>query len=651
MKFVRFVAGVACADAEEAEPKRMALAASRLCAAHAGEGADVVLLSREEYRFNDVELSEVAPEKLAAQPLDGAQFMTEEDKDVALDCLSLMLRCENAERSINAVLERFDQYYQADRVYILTLSDQGQTITMLNEWVDSGKHSIQQSISGKRTSHFPVIARYATTVKPVVLSMREAQGGAPEGGRKDISWQYAIFPMEKSAGAERLLCLENPRRNIERTALLERLLPYLALERGKAAGGEDTASPLDRLYALPTMQNYMDVAYSMDSDHCRSLGALAMDIPNFADLKERRGYEFGTRFLLRISEALSDVFGRARLFHTREAEFIVLCADVTYETFLNQCARAKQLVGRKYTGLFRLGCTWSDGIFRGADLVNKARSIMKCTTADPSALNLREEERDEKLLPDSGPWAGAPGNGRFTIYLQPKVDMRTGMVVGAEALLRVLDAKGNLMNHGRLIEAMESEGTISRADYFVFDKVLATLSRWKDEGRPLLPVSSNFSRKTLLNPTALASVLAILSRYPEVGLDMVELEITETVGNFENSTFAELIKRFSGYGLRFSLDDFGSSYSNISMLSDLQFHSVKLDRSMIRNVTANQVSRMLVHDIAQICDSCGMLCIAEGVETQAQAKSLLEQGCNYAQGYLFGRPMSIEAFEKEYFQA
>ena len=144
-------------------------------------------------------------------------------------------------------------------------------------------------------------------------------------------------------------------------------------------------------------------------------------------------------------------------------------------------------------------------------------------------------------------------------------------------------------------------------------------------------------------------MLAILSRYPDVPQDMVELEITETGGGFENNTFSELIARFSGYGLSFSLDDLGSSYSNLSMLADLDFRSVKLDRSMTRNIATNRVSQMMVRDIAKICDSRGMLLIAEGVETQAQASALLANGCFYAQGYFYGRPMPVDEFEKKYF--
>ena len=649
MKLLRFVAGAVCVSTEKAGFARMQQVASRVCAVHEGEPADAVLLSEEEYRWDDVELGVLQPGVLASQTLEPTRLMTEEDKDVALDCLRIMLRSETQDASVNAVLERLGQYYHADRAYILVLGEQGQVVTMLNEWVKHDKHSIQQSISGKRVSGFPVIARYAATTVPVVLSMRQPPDEKSAGG--EVSWQYAIFPMEKLDGASQLLCIENPRRPIERTALLTELSPYLSRERTRRANAREALSPLDRLYALPNQQAYMDAAYAMDSDRYRSLGALAVDIPDFARLKEVRGYEYGMRFLLRISEVLMDVFGRSLLFHTREAEFVVLCADTTYEVFLNQCARAKQLVGRKYMGLFRLGCTWSDGIFRAPDLVAKARSIMKCampTDVLPAA-ELAGNDEWGALLPRDGAGRETGKGGQFAIYLQPKVDMRTGQLIGAEALARVLDKQGNLLPHGRVIEDMEKNGTISRLDYFVFDRVLSTLSRWKGQGYPLRAISSNFSRKTLLNPTALASVLAILSRYPDVTQSLVELEITETGGGFENNTFSELIGRFAGYGLQFSLDDFGSSYSNLSMLADLSFHSVKLDRSMVRSIATNSVSQMMVRDIAKICASRGMLLIAEGVETRAQADALTRDGCFYAQGYYYGRPMPVEAFEKKYF--
>lgn len=646
-QFLRFIAGVECRSMETADLEDMKCSVHKLCLLHESEAEDAVFFFDPalKYEWSDVELGEKNIKNMDSQPLEPTGIMTESEKDMVLDCMSLMLKSRSLDASIDGVLMNVGQYYQADRVYILALTEDRRLVTMLNEWVRKGKCSIQQSVSGKKTSSYPVIERYAKNPGPIFLSMREP---LPDGTGERVSWQYVILPMEKVGGLEQIFCIENPRRGVERTALLNKLIPYISSERNRFLGVHEKMSPLDRLYALPNYQDCMNTAYAVDSDMYSSLGVLAVDIPNFVHMKEQKGYEYGSHFLLRISEVLRDVFGSHFLFHTKESEFIIFCVNATYESFLNQCARAKHLIGRQYSGQFRIGCTWSNGIFKAADLMSKARSLMKCAGFSESPLIHLSENRETELK-ENRQVEAVPGNDRkLTIYLQPKVDMSTKELVGAEALVRVMDGNGKLLPHGQMIESMEKNGTIQELDYFVFDRMLETLSQWKKKGYALKPVSSNFSRNTLLNPSSLASVLAILSRYPEIPQELVELEITETAGDFENNTFSEMIRRFGEYGFQFSLDDFGSSYSSMSMLANLHFRSVKLDRSMIRSITVNQVSRTMVRDVIKICQECGMVCIAEGVETMAQAQTLLADGGRYAQGYYYGKPMPVEEFEKKY---
>ena len=490
-----------------------------------------------------------------------------------------------------------------------------------------------------------MIARYLKNPGPIFLAAKKDSENTV-GSQGDGLWQYAIMPMEKREDYEPLLCIENPKKRVEKTGLLEYLIPLLSRERERFLLHDRMASPLDRLYALPNLKTYLNVIYSLDSDMNSSLGVLTADIPGYTSIKAEQGYEYGNRFLLRLSEVLADVFGSSMLFHTREAEFVVLCTDVTYETFWNHCARVRQLMGKQYKGAFRMGFTWADGIFTARDLVQKARSIMQCS--DPSDSQETDQGGSGPLRQED--WMENRDSWQFTIYLQPKVDMLTGGLAGAEALVRVMDSQGNLLPHGRIIEEMENRGTIQQLDYFVFDRMVNTLHQWKEKGYRLVPMSSNFSRNTLLNPSSLASVLAILSRYPDIPENMLEMEITETAGDFESNTLGEMISRFGQYGMRFSLDDFGSRYSNMSMLANLRFHSVKLDRSMIRNITENSVSKIMMEDMVKLCGQCEMVCIAEGVETRQQAETLMAAGCRYAQGFYYGRPMPVQEFEEQYFQ-
>ena len=152
----------------------------------------------------------------------------------------------------------------------------------------------------------------------------------------------------------------------------------------------------------------------------------------------------------------------------------------------------------------------------------------------------------------------------------------------------------------------------------------------------------------MFNPTALASVLAIQSRYPEIPADQIELEITETAGDMENATLAQIVRDFEHCGILFELDDFGTGYANMSVLSNIQFSTVKLDRSLVNDLPGNEISGMLVQNITEICKNFHMKCVAEGVETVQQRDALLAAGCIYGQGYYYARPLSSQEFEKQY---
>lgn len=648
MKYLRLVAGVVCRTTENAEYQQMLQEAEHLCAVHTSEAVDAIVFSADEGDSMDQAMGEVPNsgelDSFQIRSIEMAHLLTEEEKDLALDCMEAMLQAHSGNESVNQVLQKIGLYYQADRVCTLALSENEQVVTMLNEWVRKGKHKIQQVISGKRLREFPLLLRYVRNTSPMILSRKTAGDSQQE---ETAAWQYGIFPMEAAAPARagrnrQVLFMEGVRCHGERTALLDKLIPYLKGERERFLPSYDQAAETaGRYVTVPNLGSYMDVVYSLDSDLYSSLGALTVEVQDLPLLKEQKGYEYGNRLTLRISEILTDVFGSAFLFHVREGEFVVLSVNTTYELFFERCRRVKILLDRQYARQYRIGHTWSDGVFNARDLVNKARSIMVCDNAaqiNESREGSRQNMAAQELVM----------TGQFTIYLQPKVDMRNGSLVGAEALVRVIDQNGNLQPHGKVIDQMEKEGTIRELDYFVFDRALSVMSQWKRKGYRDVPVSTNFSRNTLLNPSSLASVLAILSRYPNVPQGQVELEITETAGDFESNTFADLIDRFRSFGMQFSLDDFGSHYSNVSMLANIQFHSVKLDRSMVRGVTENSVARMMVQDMAKLCRRCGMLCIAEGVETEAQKEALLREGCYLAQGYYFGRPMPVQEFEDKF---
>ena len=236
---------------------------------------------------------------------------------------------------------------------------------------------------------------------------------------------------------------------------------------------------------------------------------------------------------------------------------------------------------------------------------------------------------------------------RFTVYYQPKIDLTTGELVGAEALVRGIGEDGSLIAPAQFITYMEEDGSIRALDLFVLEQALAQMAAWQEKGLGLVPVSVNLSRVTMVSPTTPASILALQSRYPSIPPEALEIEITER-GPMETETFQETVEKYSACGLRLSLDDFGSQYANMSLFTNVRFDTVKLDRSLIARLGDNPVNEALVRDIIAICRTYGMNCVAEGVETEEHAALLRSLGCRFAQGYYYDKPLAAADFEEKY---
>ena len=241
----------------------------------------------------------------------------------------------------------------------------------------------------------------------------------------------------------------------------------------------------------------------------------------------------------------------------------------------------------------------------------------------------------------------ATKDGRFTVFFQPQIDIRTGKLVGAEALVRGVDEAARSSCRASL-----SKRWRKTAAYAIWICLCSTdagpdgpLAR---TGMELVPVSVNFSRITLFDSTIVASILAIQSRYPELPDGLLEVEITESAGNAEKVTLNAIMEQLHEFGIRFGLDDFGSKYANVSAFTNVKFDTVKLDRSLVAGLSGNEVGRMMVKDIARICKKQGMTCVAEGVENEAQLTALKTAGCVYAQGFYYDRPMPAKQFARKY---
>lgn len=639
---IRFAAGVAYEETGRAGYTAMLSAASHACALWQNTAVDTVCFPQEEgdQPWEEMQRKENG-DRIHIGAEAGGRPLSGPEKDVALQCISAMLEADSPEVSIHTVLHHIGIYHHADRVYVLKLADSNLSVTMLYEWTSWEKRSIRHVVSGIPIERTPMLQRCLKEMAPVFLARKKQAPRRGQGG-DGAMWHFAVFPMAEGGRMKGFLCLENAQAHQTDSALCGSLLPYLLRERrrfqNRAPLPESQSIPFPA--RLPNLRAFLETIHQITSDRYSALGAVCLDIPELSAINCSAGFAYGDKMLDYAAKTMADIFGSRFLFRTADAEFVVLCPNTTQQVFSARCTRLGLRLQQQYPKATRIGHAWTDRVFNGKGLVDEARKIMYCRQVKLPQLGGHSYQTTGEAI----------HAGRYTVFFQPKIDLRTGALAGAEALVRGLDEAGNIVPPARFIAELEDNGDIRDLDLFVLDRTLMQMERWQAQGYPPPRVSVNFSRVTLFDSALLASVLAIQSRYPSVPGELIEVEITESAGSFGKTSFNEIIGSLRECGLRFALDDLGSQYANLSIFASVRFDTVKLDRSLVADLAGNEINRMVVKDIVQICQKQGMDCVAEGVETEAQLAALREAGCIYAQGYYYDRPLPRTLFEQKYLQ-
>lgn len=238
----------------------------------------------------------------------------------------------------------------------------------------------------------------------------------------------------------------------------------------------------------------------------------------------------------------------------------------------------------------------------------------------------------------------AVANMEFMVYYQPKVDAITGKLEGAEALVRWKQGSA-VIPPAQFIPMLERNGEICVLDFYVFETVCRNMKKWKEEGRNLFCISSNFSRWHLKDADFINHVVRIADEY---GIDhrLLEIEVTETTDVDEYNTLLGYVKALKEHGFSVSIDDFGTGYSSLNMLKEIPADVLKLDKSMVDHSGNSENDKIMLKHIVSLAYDMSIKVLAEGVETAEQCEFLKSIGCTMIQGYFFDRPLMINEFEK-----
>ena len=237
--------------------------------------------------------------------------------------------------------------------------------------------------------------------------------------------------------------------------------------------------------------------------------------------------------------------------------------------------------------------------------------------------------------------------GDFVPYLQPKYELEGETVAGAEALVRWVDPEEGMIFPNEFIPLFESNGFVVDIDLYMFEQVCRMVERWSKVGWRVIPISVNLSRSHFNVPNFFDAYETILEQY-EIPPKSIEIELTESLFYNDMEALNSLVERIHKVGLSCSIDDFGSGYSSLNVLKEVQVDALKLDRVFFVNESNEDSERgkSVIQSVIQLAQALDLHTISEGVEERDQVEFLKQMKCDLIQGYVFAKPMPVTDFEK-----
>lgn len=384
---------------------------------------------------------------------------------------------------------------------------------------------------------------------------------------------------------------------------------------------------------------------------------LFLDLDNFKSINDALGHSIGDAMLREVSARLKSLLrGTDTLSRQGGDEFLLILTDIAEPEAVT---RVSEGVLEKLRTPFdiehhQLPISVSVGIAiypsDGTDfetLLRRADTAMYNAKASgrntyrfyAERMNI---EADERLCVRN--WLGqALEQDLFELHYQPQIDLGSGAVIGAEALIRLRHPEAGMVMPGRFIGVAEDSGLIVPIGEWVLREACRRLALWRAAGWPNLVVAVNLSPVQFKRPGLEKSVLDALEEF-QVPAANLELELTESLLIENADQVMATMKRFKALGLRLAIDDFGTGYSSLAYLKRFSADRLKIDQSFVRDLLTDAEDAAIVRAIIQLARSLGIVPIAEGVEDEATCLMLRELGCGEAQGYLFGRPIAGDAF-------
>ena len=562
-------------------------------------------------------------------------------EDVLFRCLHVLATEKDLHKAINLFLSYLGHYYRARRVHILELNAKEKVYTSTFEW-----HSEEDD--GWDASALQVIPTYI--VEGILANM-------PEGGHFTIDpFSFAlspahtltltspheclITPLIRDGVAVGILGISDPKRDDSYMGLLTSVSEFILaeLENRRLMQELQRLSYTDTLTEVGNRNSYNNIIAQYQLHAPEKLGIIDISLNGLKHINDSLGQERGDEFIARTAELIR-TYVRGEIYRISGDEFIVFSPDMDHDPFVTTVTDLIQAFHRETGFSASIGYEWDSGAELDEQL-RRAHAWMQSRKQHfyqlEFAMGRSVDDSAEDLMREIQ-------EGHFEVWYQPQVDLKTGTIIGAEALVRKRGENGALIPPNQFIPGYEARNIISHLDLFVLETAITTVRQLRNLGLAELPISVNFSRATLLVPDFSALFHQLCSCH-NVSPRNITLEVTETISTLGRETLQELLAYIHNSGLCLSLDDFGSKYANLAILNDIAFDEIKFDKTLVDDLCKNPRAQIILGELIQMCRKLqrNTRIVVEGIEDENQAAILRDHDGICGQGYYFYRPMPLE---------
>jgi diguanylate cyclase (GGDEF)-like protein len=423
----------------------------------------------------------------------------------------------------------------------------------------------------------------------------------------------------------------------------------------------ERVSSVDRLTGVLSYEKFKTDATAMLQDKQYDYTIVFTGIRHFNHINDNLGYVVGDEVLKLFGQGFSRVlYDDEMMCRIKGDDFIFLLRndpDVPIVDRIKTTLKSLGAIIRRKYPLINLVCQFgtyrvkdSDfSVSRCIDCANHAKRATDLLPAIDDCIiydfddDLGMEENEATRL--EGMMYDAINTGQFRVYVQPKVDIDSDRIGGAEALIRWQLPDGTFVPTFKVVTLFERNGFIIEVDKFVYNTLFSYIRKWLDDGKEPPLISLNVSRLHLFDETFPDYLNDLAVKY-NVPHKYIEVEITESVFFDNTEKLISMISLLRDKGFVISMDDFGTGYSTLNLMKSLPIDIVKIDSGFFLKNEMDKKSKAIISSIIHLCKNLGLKIVCEGVETLEQVEYIKAQDCDYAQGFYYYKPMPIEEFEK-----